>query len=622
MFARIEGLTRIGCRCCSYVKKTTASGVVTTMRPVTWLHTSDFHLRESHVWSQDAVLSAMRADLERRQEAGLTVDFIIASGDLAFSGKTVEYDLVSNFFQELVAVTGVPRERIFFVAGNHDVDRERQTLAFTGARLRLQSEGEIYAFLSKAEERETLLKRLDNFRSFQESWSPGHTRTWTPDGLGYVSTVQIEDLRIGIVGFNSAWLAEGGMGDHGKLLLGESQVREALRLAQEQTPHIIIAMAHHPLMLLQNFDRAPTQRQIEGACQFFHCGHLHEPDTQDAVHGNSRCLTLSAGASFDSREYHNAYSIVTLLPMLARRSVTIVQFNPHIGEFSYEARNEYPLEIDATQLCSIQELATAIEKFAPSAACPFYLAALLLKMKAEVPIAEGNTYVFGTAEVLRTQPDGNLRSKTLKLLEVGNVLRLFSGSMRLADILNGHGRAIREYAEVLASCCNAEPELLDRLTEREYDARALAKVEPLTLFEHTLTLLDEFRDQGEWDGLRRKAQQLVDSPIRVVALKARRLLALCLGRSIKREDNERAIEILRDIDTEGAAQTEDIAMLATILTNIEDYPAAKAAVLSGMETFPGNDEGFVAIGIQIVEATGDHEFRNQLSTRRAGRSMS
>lgn len=592
------------------------------MRPITWLHISDFHLRESHAWSQDAVLSAMRSDIARRQKCGLTIDFILASGDLAFSGKKAEYDLVRSFFEELSDLTGVLCERIFCIPGNHDVDRKRQTMAFAGARMKLLSESAIYAFLSNPEERETLLKRLENFRAFQESWSPNQARTWTPDGLGYVSAIEFGDMRIGIVGLNSAWLAEGDIGDHGKLLLGESQVREALRLVQEQTPHIVVAMGHHPLMLLQNFDQAPTRRHIESACQFFHCGHLHEPDAQDAVYGNARCLTLTAGASFESRESHNAYSIVTLVPMLAIRTVTFVQFNPHLGEFSYEAKTEYPLEIDATNLFSIGELGSAIESFAPLAACPFYLAALLLKMKSEVPIADGGTFVFGTADVVAGQADGELKSRTLEFLAVGNVLRLFSGSMSLAAILNGHGQAVREYADVLESCCRADAGLGDRLDERERDARALAKVEPLQPFEHTLLLLDALRDAGDWDELRKRAERLVDSPTPAVSLKARRMLALCFGRSTERADHERAIEILRQIEGDGASEGVDIAMLATILVTIEDYPAAKAAILSGMAAFPGNKDGFAPIGMQIVEATGDHELRNQLNAPLVRRSAS
>ena len=57
------------------------------MRPIQWLHVSDFHLRESEVWSQDAVLAAMVDDIKRRVAEGAKFDFVLATGDLAFSGQ-------------------------------------------------------------------------------------------------------------------------------------------------------------------------------------------------------------------------------------------------------------------------------------------------------------------------------------------------------------------------------------------------------------------------------------------------------------------------------------------------------------------------------------------------------
>ena len=59
------------------------------MRPIHWLHTSDIHLRPREAWQQDVVLHAMCEDITQR--ATQPVDFILMSGDLAFSGKAEEY---------------------------------------------------------------------------------------------------------------------------------------------------------------------------------------------------------------------------------------------------------------------------------------------------------------------------------------------------------------------------------------------------------------------------------------------------------------------------------------------------------------------------------------------------
>ena len=59
---------------------------------------------------------------------------------------------------------------------------------------------------------------------------------------------------------------------------GEEQVRNAIDIVNSANPHVVIGMGHHPFDLLRDFDRRSTQRRLEEACHYFHCGHLHVPD--------------------------------------------------------------------------------------------------------------------------------------------------------------------------------------------------------------------------------------------------------------------------------------------------------------------------------------------------------
>ena len=101
-------------------------------------------MREGEDAQRQAVLSAMLQDIRQRHEAGATVDFVVVSGDLAFSGKQSEYALVAEFLGELVASVGIPRQRLFCVPGNHDVQRDRGKMCFRGARAVIQSQGDVY----------------------------------------------------------------------------------------------------------------------------------------------------------------------------------------------------------------------------------------------------------------------------------------------------------------------------------------------------------------------------------------------------------------------------------------------------------------------------------------------
>jgi 3',5'-cyclic AMP phosphodiesterase CpdA len=90
------------------------------MRPISWLHISDIHLRPLDAWPQKVVMEAMCEDINRHF-ARAPADFILVSGDLAFTGRTEDYALVETFLDKVRAAAGVPRERIFCIPGNHDV---------------------------------------------------------------------------------------------------------------------------------------------------------------------------------------------------------------------------------------------------------------------------------------------------------------------------------------------------------------------------------------------------------------------------------------------------------------------------------------------------------------------
>jgi hypothetical protein len=61
------------------------------------------------------------------------------------------------------------------------------------------------------------LTREENYRALENSYLAGQEKTRTADGLSYVSAVTTDDVRFVVAGLDSAWLAEGGLGDHGKL---------------------------------------------------------------------------------------------------------------------------------------------------------------------------------------------------------------------------------------------------------------------------------------------------------------------------------------------------------------------------------------------------------------------
>lgn len=588
------------------------------MRQICWLHISDIHICIRDAWSQDVVLKATCEHIEHQRMEGNTVDFIIITGDIAFSGKTGEYTLAVNFFDALSIAAGVPKERIFCVPGNHDIDRDRQKLCFQGARVSLQDQNKVDELLAGGEDLETLLKRQESYRHFHNSYFSGQDRSWTGDGLGYISRLTIEDVRLAILGFDSAWMANGGLDDHGKLVIGERQVINAIGLAQEhgESPHIIVGMAHHPFHLLQDFDRRPVQGRIERTCHFFHCGHLHEPEARTTGHIGMGCLTLAAGASFETRQFHNTYSVVTLDLLRAVRTVKTVQYNPSAGAFSAASSENYPIEVTPAETCSISELAQAIQKHRPILApLSHYMSALLLDQKAEIPIPAQNGHTFGSFAVLEAQPDSDLKRKTAAFMAFRNALRVLYRHFLLADIFVQHGVAVVEYGTALQELCNTQSALKARFAEYEQDAQTLASTEPLGSFTHTGDLLAELAGAQEWVLLREQAQRHVDSPDLSVATDAKRMLALSLANSHDTTDKSAAVELYQSLAGNDSLRISGIGNLVTLLIEAGHIDEAKAVVLDGIGKFPAKQrDHLLQIGQRIVEATGDRNFRKQMET--------
>jgi predicted phosphodiesterase len=585
------------------------------MRPIRWLHISDFHLRQRDAWSQDVVLQAMCERICLQRNEGDLADFILATGDLSFSGQVDEYDQLRQFFDELSTASGVLPERIFCVPGNHDVDRERQKLCFLGARHYLQDQNRVDEMLARSDDMTTLLLRQKNYYDFQDAYCKGQVRTWTNDGLGYMSALNVDDVRIVILGLNSAWLAEGGVEDHLKLLMGERQVINAINLAEPLDPHIVIAISHHPFHLLREFDRVVVQNRIERACHFFHCGHLHEPEARNVAESGSGCLTLAAGASFETRQTHNTYSFVTLDLLQGLRKVETIQYNPTAGAFSFTSIQTYGIELTVSRLCNIDELSLAINEYRPSlSSISHYLAALLLDHKSEVPVPAQKSYTLGSFAVLQDQTNSHLRTLTFDFMTFRNVLRVLHNHVPLAEIFSKHGDLVGEYGSLLQRLAEEDPILGTRLREQENDATLLATSEPAEDFSHTTALMDDLAATGDWDLLSEQAQRHITSSNKIIALRAKRMLALAWAHSIEEEQHLKAISLYRSLNADSSAEFTDTGNLAKLLLETGDLTEAKSVVLDGMKRFPRSAGYFLEIGQRIVEATGDRLFRKEIES--------
>ena len=582
------------------------------MRAINWLHISDLHIRKRDAWSQDVVLKAMCDSIAGLRSEKGAPDFILVTGDLAFAGKTEEYELVKDFLNAVSVAAGVPKARVFCIPGNHDIDRERQRLCFAGARTVLASENQVDPVLAPDDNLATLLQRQEEYREFQRTYFENQQRTATSDGLAYVSLVTIEDIRLAIVGLDSAWLAEGGAEDHGELLIGERQVRNALDLAVQNDPHLVIAMSHHPLHLLREFDRYAVMNRIDDQCKFFHCGHLHQPEARGTGFSAASCLTVTAGASFETRESRNTYTFVTLSVERAIRTLKTVQYEPARSAFVFSSSDEFPIALMPAAKCAVSELADALAAYdAEVASYAYYLAALLLEKKAELPIRWQNGYVFYSFGVLQDQPDSELRRKTEIFMTFKNVLSVLYGRIPLEDLLAREGGPVAAYARELAERCRTDPALAGRLAAQDRDVRDLEAARPRSSY--TAELFADLVDAEDWGLLREQAQRHCGSPDAATAVLARRMLALAHSNGGDDAERAAAIDMYRSLAKDGSAESRDLGNFAKLLHETGQHDEAKSVLIEAIRESPQvRLDYFREIGQRFVEATGDRNFRKEL----------
>lgn len=582
-----------------------------------WLHVSDLHLKaDLDVWAQNVVLRELVEDVRLRAQRKEFVkpEFIIASGDLAFSGIESEYRHVENFLDELAKVPGLPRERVFCVPGNHDVNRNLQKTCHKGALHLLSSPQAVDEFLGDRAEREMLLQRQSAFRTFEQNYSRSLSRTITSEGFGYVAQFDIEGLLVCLVALNSAWLCKGDDADERNILVGERQFINALEILKKFSPRLVIGVTHHPTDWLRSFDKAAFENRLVPVCDFLHRGHLHEPDIKIvSTLAGHHCVVVGAGTAFMSRDFENSYSLVSLNLKEAVCQVNTFVYLSKKGGFQALEPQAIEIQLRGSLPGSISELAQTISDVVPTAGrISYYLAALLLGKAGEVPIQFPTQIIFASPTLLKESSDNETANITMEFLSLKNLLRAFSDDTLLAHRVAQFKDQISNYAELLLkkSCTNSS--LLKELEERENQFNTLARTPIQAEYLHTRTLMKSLMQDRDWKLLESIARRNSNVPDRELAHESRRMLAVSLANADEPQKHEQAAEILTNLAHDPLGSAEDIVLGTTVFQNLGRDEEAKTLLLYGLGRHPKDLEKLSHVGRKLATAIGDQELRRAL----------
>lgn len=273
-------------------------------KKVTWLHLSDLHFRVTEDnFESELIYDRLLEDLKQIEEH---IDLVFVTGDIAYSGRVEEYERASKFFNRVLKILNLGREAIFFVPGNHDIQRSNTANYVSKMLDGIHSEKEVAEILGSRELREIFLKRLNNYYDFVEN----NAFLIEKSELSYTKKINVNGIEIAVVGLNSAWGSTSNS-EKGNIVLGERQVIEAFsKIGDAQ---VTITLLHHPTYYFRDEDVESVETVINNRSDFVLHGHIHRRKVITQKMPDSMVHYLVAGASYEENSITSglAYNYVS-----------------------------------------------------------------------------------------------------------------------------------------------------------------------------------------------------------------------------------------------------------------------------------------------------------------------
>jgi len=233
-------------------------------KSIVWLHLSDLHFckaKSGH--DMHRVIDALYKDLKKMQDEPwfvpqlmfFTAMRLLATMALGLCSTLQEqYQDVEEFLTKVrqLFTVEIPKQNLFLVPGNHDVDRNEVTDE-QALWLDQQKDAESVNSLIKqgGKQWQRYMERLTQYRKFLKKHQYTHLLS-DPERLIYHEVREINGVKIGIGGFNSAWSC-GKDQEKGTLWLGgDWQNGTIINNLKSKQAELKLALIHHPAGWLSN----------------------------------------------------------------------------------------------------------------------------------------------------------------------------------------------------------------------------------------------------------------------------------------------------------------------------------------------------------------------------------
>lgn len=279
------------------------------------LHISDIHFKSPECLDpfldpDFAIRAIMMQDLAQQVSELGNIGAILVGGDIAYKAAQDEYDSALNWLQQLAAISGCPKERIFVVPGNHDVDR-----GYIKKHVSTQAAQHHIASASRDNRERRLRQQLADDAGGQSLLAPHAEynvfaarfgcQIWPAKPFWHQDLALEGGVTLRIYGLTSTLLS----GQNGEDDAQGGLYLSPLQTALIPTPNTVnLVLVHHPTDWLD--DRDAVEDDLTSRARFHLFGHKHR---QRAILGQYvRVGAAAVNPSRNEHPYDPGYNLIRL----------------------------------------------------------------------------------------------------------------------------------------------------------------------------------------------------------------------------------------------------------------------------------------------------------------------
>lgn len=276
------------------------------------LHISDLHIEKKSCGSIDLMVKKLVEDIIKvQQDTDINIEFICFTGDLISRGdqaldKEHQIELAeTHFITPLLDAINIEKQNFIIVPGNHEINQEKIDRITEKGLSAINDLSEINETIEDMDEK--YKNRISYFYDYICENYIKDAHVWN---LGYSIKREVNNIKLGFVGIDSAWRSSGsGDKERGTLLIGTPQIDHHYEIIKDAS--IKICLMHHPLDWLSDKEMKEIERELS-KFDIVLRGHIHDLGDKQVTTQQYSTIFNTAGKLNPISELYSGYSIINI----------------------------------------------------------------------------------------------------------------------------------------------------------------------------------------------------------------------------------------------------------------------------------------------------------------------